>query len=116
MIMKIFLAISLLFIMSSCKTKKKDVVKADEHYYTCSMHPQIHEEKPGKCPICGMTLIAVNNNGEPISESIMLSSQQAQLGNIQVDTIGNGKIGNSTVLNATLTLDETKSMAVSSRI
>jgi hypothetical protein len=21
------------------------------------MHPQIHQGKPGKCPICGMTLI-----------------------------------------------------------
>jgi hypothetical protein len=25
--------------------------------YTCSMHPQIHQDHPGKCPICGMTLI-----------------------------------------------------------
>jgi CopA family copper-resistance protein len=28
-------------------------------YYTCSMHPQIHESQPGNCPICGMTLIKV---------------------------------------------------------
>ena len=26
-------------------------------FYTCVMHPQIHESKPGNCPICGMTLI-----------------------------------------------------------
>jgi rubrerythrin len=26
-------------------------------YYTCKMHPQIHQDKPGKCPICGLTLI-----------------------------------------------------------
>ena len=26
-------------------------------YYTCKMHPQIHQNKPGKCPICGVTLI-----------------------------------------------------------
>lgn len=25
-------------------------------YYTCSMHPEVHEDKPGDCPICGMTL------------------------------------------------------------
>jgi rubrerythrin len=29
----------------------------EKFYYTCVMHPQIHQEKPGKCPICGMTLI-----------------------------------------------------------
>ena len=114
--MKIILAISMLFILASCKTKQKETVKSDGSYYTCSMHPQIHEEKPGKCPICGMTLILVKNNGESMTDGIMLSDQQVQLGNIQVDTIGKGKIGNSIVLNATLTLDETKSMAVSSRI
>jgi CopA family copper-resistance protein len=25
--------------------------------YTCVMHPQIHADKPGNCPICGMKLI-----------------------------------------------------------
>lgn len=25
--------------------------------YTCPMHPQIMQEKPGTCPICGMTLV-----------------------------------------------------------
>lgn len=25
--------------------------------YTCSMHPQIHQDHPGNCPICGMKLI-----------------------------------------------------------
>ena len=30
----------------------------DEHdYYTCSMHPEIHEHNPGTCPKCGMTLV-----------------------------------------------------------
>lgn len=26
-------------------------------YYTCVMHPQIHADVPGNCPICGMKLI-----------------------------------------------------------
>jgi hypothetical protein len=26
-------------------------------YYTCATHPQIHQDKKGKCPICGMILI-----------------------------------------------------------
>jgi rubrerythrin len=30
-------------------------------YYTCPMpeHSDVHEDKPGKCPKCGMTLIPV---------------------------------------------------------
>jgi hypothetical protein len=27
--------------------------------YTCPMHPSVVSDKPGKCPICGMTLVPV---------------------------------------------------------
>jgi Cu(I)/Ag(I) efflux system membrane fusion protein len=33
-------------------------------YWTCSMHPSVHSEKPGKCPICGMELIPVYKGTE----------------------------------------------------
>ena len=36
---------------------KKAAVPAPETYYTCPMHVQIEEGKPGNCPICGMTLV-----------------------------------------------------------
>ena len=26
-------------------------------YYTCSMHPEIHQKTPGECPKCGMSLV-----------------------------------------------------------
>ena len=25
--------------------------------YTCSMHPEVVSDQPGKCPKCGMTLV-----------------------------------------------------------
>ena len=31
--------------------------------YTCPMHPQVVEEKPGKCPICGMALVPISKTG-----------------------------------------------------
>jgi hypothetical protein len=31
--------------------------KSGKVYYTCKMHPQIHQDKPGKCSVCGLTLI-----------------------------------------------------------
>ena len=34
--------------------------------WTCSMHPQIRQPKPGRCPICGMSLIPVP---QPTSEA-----------------------------------------------
>jgi membrane fusion protein, copper/silver efflux system len=34
--------------------------------WTCSMHPQIREPKPGQCPICGMNLIPLaKTDAEP---------------------------------------------------
>ena len=27
--------------------------------YTCSMHPEIVRDAPGKCPKCGMTLVPI---------------------------------------------------------
>jgi len=35
-----------------------------QQIWTCSMHPQIRSDKPGKCPICGMTLIPVAETHE----------------------------------------------------
>jgi len=36
-----------------------------EVYYTCSMHPEIHSLKPGKCPKCGMELVKAPIKNKP---------------------------------------------------
>ena len=52
--------------------------------WTCSMHPQIRMEQPGKCPICGMELIPlVKSSTATIDPSaIHLSKEAAQLANV----------------------------------
>ena len=32
-------------------------MQKDSIYYTCSMHPSVKLDKPGKCPECGMNLV-----------------------------------------------------------
>ena len=44
--------------------------------YTCPMHPQIREDHPGNCPICGMAL--VKKSGQP-SEKAGISLQTVLL-------------------------------------
>ena len=47
-------------LLTACSDKKNGQVtvqaKSNEKY-TCPMHPQILEDHPGSCPICGMTLV-----------------------------------------------------------
>lgn len=35
---------------------------AEKRMYHCPMHPNYISDKPGSCPICGMTLVPVNSN------------------------------------------------------
>jgi membrane fusion protein, copper/silver efflux system len=37
-------------------------------YYTCSMHPEVKSDKPGKCPICGMNLTPVYGEEQSASK------------------------------------------------
>ena len=39
--------------MENAKSEKKEAGTI----YTCSMHPEVKLDKPGKCPKCGMVLI-----------------------------------------------------------
>jgi membrane fusion protein, copper/silver efflux system len=100
---------------AACKGKKAPAATKTDTYYTCSMHPQIMQDKPGTCPICHMDLIPVNRSNESKDE-IMLSDEQIQLGNIQADTLGQALIGDKVVLTATLNFDEMKVNTVSARI
>ncbi|MCW3108254.1 MAG: efflux transporter, family, subunit [Segetibacter sp.] len=113
--MLLFIASAVLIPVQGCKNKKT-VATDTNAFYTCSMHPQIMEPHPGKCPICGMNLIPVQKSNAPKSDEIQLSDQQMQLGNIHVDTISKGVIGSETVLTATLNYDQQKLTSVSSRV
>jgi len=84
----LFLLLVVAAVSSSCTKNNKEVkteaspteqVKPMEaktnSYYTCSMHPEVHEDKPGKCPICHMNLVKVEveedsaNQQRPTSSS-----------------------------------------------
>lgn len=60
---KILIIVAIFFVSFGCTKKSKNHLHETkskvESYYTCSMHPQIHEAHPGKCPICHMTLTKV---------------------------------------------------------
>ena len=45
--------------------------------WTCSMHPQIRQPKPGKCPICFMDLIPIATEVDVVGERQITFSQEA---------------------------------------
>ncbi|MBY0479252.1 MAG: efflux RND transporter periplasmic adaptor subunit [Chitinophagaceae bacterium] len=103
------------FVFTSCKSKTHAHEESDV-YYTCSMDPQVVEQKPGKCPICKMELTVVKKSNGEKRDELQLSDQQMQLGNIQTDTIRTGTIGDRLVLTASLNFDQMKTSSVSSRV
>ncbi|HQH40228.1 MAG TPA: heavy metal-binding domain-containing protein [Bacteroidales bacterium] len=56
---------------SKNQEKKGTETVAEKVYYTCPMHPEIKSDKPGECPICGMTLVK-----KEISSSDTIGSHQ----------------------------------------
>ena len=56
--------------------------------WTCAMHPQIRMEEPGKCPICGMDLIPLNQNNAPLdNEAIQFTKEAAELANVLTSVV-----------------------------
>jgi Cu(I)/Ag(I) efflux system membrane fusion protein len=58
--------------------------------WTCSMHPQIRQNEPGDCPICGMDLIPLeeepNANIDP--NAISMSATAMKLANVSTAIVG----------------------------
>ena len=42
--------------------------------WTCSMHPQVQEDHPGTCPICGMALVPIHSHAEMQASTPALTS------------------------------------------
>lgn len=112
----IFVAIIPVLLFISCEGKKSQMPADPDVYYTCSMDPQVKENKPGKCPICKMELTPARKSSKKDVDEIELSAQQIQLGNIQVDTVHNMPLGDQVTLPATLNFDQSKTNAVSARV
>lgn len=112
--MKPLIAIAcFILLFSACKNSNKT-----DHsvYYTCSMHPQVMQDKPGNCPICGMKLVQATKTSSPDNDGVQLNEQQMKLGNILTDTIRSEMMGDQMVLTAILTTDQRKINAVSARV
>ena len=60
--------------------------------YTCSMHPQIRQNEPGQCPLCGMALTPVSNKkgGESSPFVLEMTPEAVALSNVQTTRVKSG--------------------------
>ncbi len=73
-------------ILSSCTNAGQHEKDPNISHYTCPMHPQIHEDHPGECPICHMKLVPVYKDGGGMQPqaptggpSVQISPERQQL-------------------------------------
>ncbi|HCM76492.1 MAG TPA: efflux transporter periplasmic adaptor subunit [Cytophagales bacterium] len=110
-----YLVVSVIILLTGCNGKNNNGQSSEiKQTYTCPMHPQIVQDKPGTCPICGMDLVVVNAGGD--KSEVTLSESQIELANITVQRVSVQEIGNSILLNGRLRADETQTEVVSTRV
>lgn len=60
----------------------------ENHIWTCSMHPQIRMNEPGRCPICGMNLISISRNvSDYDSNAVRFTRESVMLANITTSKV-----------------------------
>ncbi len=45
-----------------------EMAESQDIEYTCSMHPQVRQDEPGDCPICGMDLIPASDEDDHLDD------------------------------------------------
>jgi len=85
--------------------------------WTCSMHPQIKMDKPGKCPICHMDLIPLKNSqsNNNSNHTVQLSERARKLAEVQTVSVKREAAFAEISLSGTLDYDETLSAEIVSQ-
>lgn len=92
----------------------------NEEMYTCSMHPQIIKNAPGKCPICGMDLIKKVMEEQPVDSNaitaLLLPTNSFVVGDFETTTIKDTVITSSINLPGMVAYNPNSSVNVAARI
>ncbi len=76
--------------------RKEDMVSSG--MWTCSMHPQIMQQEPGDCPICGMDLIPAETDQEGLSiDQFKMSRNALALADVRTTIIGSANTEDSSI-------------------
>ncbi len=60
----------------------------EDQRWTCSMHPQIRQNEPGDCPICGMDLIPLEETTSQDPLVLEMTAEAVKLAQVETTVIG----------------------------
>ncbi len=84
-------------------------------FWTCSMHPQIKQDGPGRCPICSMDLIPMKEDaGGGGKASLKLGERARQLAAVKTEPVGYKELTKSIYTVGKINYDESKVSHVTS--
>jgi Cu(I)/Ag(I) efflux system membrane fusion protein len=72
--------IGVLYYFKSVDHKQPAGASQQAQKYYCPMHPNYVSDKPGTCPICHMTLVAMEKKGDADSECVMHECPMLKMG------------------------------------
>lgn len=89
--------------------------RAEAETWMCSMHPQIRQPEPGRCPICGMDLIALRtgDGGKAGPRELRMSKGAMELAEIRTETVQRRFIDVKIPLVGKVDYDETRVKTIS---
>ncbi|MCX6169983.1 MAG: efflux RND transporter periplasmic adaptor subunit [Ignavibacteriales bacterium] len=120
----LYIAILLIIILIGCsaKNKNENPQTSVKEYWTCTMHPQVHMDRPGACPICGMDLIkkVVDEKVEPandkdMADMVTLSGKKQILANVSTVVVKKENLQNQVTAYSYLDFVENNRKTISAR-
>jgi membrane fusion protein, copper/silver efflux system len=90
---------------------------AHDQIHTCPMHPEIRNQGPGKCPICGMDLVPLaKEEGDDLGpRQIALSPRAHALLNVQTAPVQRQRVSAEVRLVGKVEVDETRLRSIAAR-
>ena len=98
------------------KEHKKEKTKKTIYY--CPMHPNYTQDKPGECPICGMTLVALEEEHKEMEMpegAVMISPEKQQLIGVKFEKVEFRNLKKEIRTVARVTYDERRLAYVSTK-
>lgn len=93
--------------MNGRESKKEANSLPTQEVYTCPMHHEVRSATPGKCPLCGMTLVPVGaapKTGDSTG-ALHLSAREQLLAGIRTDTVRRAPLVTKRILTGTTLVD-----------